>query len=240
MFGRRAARDENDKPFWKQRSWLIAATFIATALVLALVSAIGSGSVESDTADSGPLSARTSGSERPSGCRTDDSATTLALPADLKWRLIGPAKVPTSPSAGPTLTDRSMLWCFAHTRLGAVLAAHVITAQMSNPGWRHVAEQQVVPGFGRNMFISFRSSVTSADAEGRSSATYMGFSLVHYQPDEAEVEMLLKDTQGSLSATSVSVRWSGGDWKVEANSDGSLHSSLTPVNNTVGFELWRH
>lgn len=240
MFRRREAQaEENETPFWKQRSWLAAATFIATALVLALVSALGHGGTVSDTAGSGPLSSQASGSKRPGGCRTDDSVTTLALPPDLTWRLVGPAKVPTSASTGPTRSEGNMLWCFSHTRLGAVIAAHVITAQMSNPGWRHIAEQQIVPGFGRKLFISFRSSVTSADAESQSSASYMGFSLVRYQPDEAEIEMLLKDSQGTLSATSISMRWNGGDWKVQPNSDGSLHSTLTPMNNTAGFTLWR-
>ncbi|MEU4172835.1 hypothetical protein AB0F46_38875 [Streptomyces sp. NPDC026665] len=235
-----------DAPFWKQRSWQLAATFLGAALVISLISAVTDRPNDTDDTGvsvlSGPLangSAPEVG-ERPGECRTNDAdgAPPRTAPRDVKWRKLGGAQVPMSSSAGPTRKTGPLLWCFAHTPMGAVMAAHVIPAQMTTRNWRTVVAQQVVPGFSRDLFISQRASIPELDAESRATGEFSGFSLKQYADDTATVQLLVKSSEGLQAATSVSLRWSGGDWKVEPAVDGSLHWGMDFMQTAGGFVMW--
>ncbi|MCW7944316.1 hypothetical protein AAW14_20360 [Streptomyces hygroscopicus] len=235
---------EASTPFWKQRSRLLAAGFLAAVLVLSLISLVtagGSDGMDAQHTAPGLLSAQSASAHgRPGTCRTDDTDTSVprSAPRDVQWRTIGGTQVPTSPSAGPTLSEGPVLWCFAHTPMGAVMAAHVIPAQMSGPNWRTVAEEQVVAGFGRDMFASQRASIPEASVKERETGRYAGFSLADYSRDKATVVLLINTVQGGFNTTSLSVRWSGGDWKIEPGTDGGLHSTVSPVSGADGFVRW--
>lgn len=255
MFPGRARREpwaEEQPPYWKQRGWQVSAGFLGLVVVVSGVVALTSdreaaGVRASPAAGAGPLSGHpTTRSGRPTGCRTDDSAgdeLPTAAPKDVEWRALDVAEVPVSASAGPLRTDGPLWWCFAHTPVGAVLAAHIIPSQMSGPHWRAVTEAQVVAGRGRDMFEFQRSTVVDPDAPGRrraarpSVASYVGFSVLSYSGEETSVELLLKSEQ-TYASTTVALRWSGGDWKVVPGNDGSLHSPVQPVQGTDGRLLW--
>ncbi|MBE9500211.1 hypothetical protein AN217_19340 [Streptomyces qinglanensis] len=159
-------------------------------------------------------------------------------PEDVAWKTLDRISVPTSPSAGPTRFDGPVWWCYAHTPMGAVMAAHGILTHMSSADWRTVAEQQLVPGAGRKQFISQRSTVSQQDVENQQPGVYSGFSLPSYSKKAAEVRLLIKSANGSLSGTTVSMRWDGGDWKVEPRSNGSLFSSATSAMSNGGYVKW--
>ncbi|MGV9450211.1 hypothetical protein [Streptomyces sp. NPDC003635] len=250
MFTRRQRWAEEPEPYWKQRSWRLSAGFLAVVLVLggivALTSGGGSGAERARAAEPGPLSGDTAlRGGRPEGCATDDSAGDVlpkAPPEDVGWHTLGVTRVPVSASAGPTRTTGSLRWCYARTPLGAVLAAHVIPSQMSGSDWRSATQQQVVAGRARDMFVFQRSTVEDVDSGEQTGdtavATYAGFSVTSYTDTAAHVKLLLRTGQG-YAATTIALRWSGGDWKVLPNSDGSLHSPVTAVQgNTSGYTLW--
>ncbi len=238
MFGQWTKNE--DTPFWKQRSWLLAAGFLAVTIIMSLV-ALLTGGGDNGTLGAAAVPAKAMGpGGRPNGCSTDDSdnAKPDTPPPDLQWREIDGTRAPTSPSAGPRLSDGPVLWCFAHTRTGAVIAAHVIPAQMSGAGWRMAVEQQVMPGYGRDMFVSQRASIPDTRPPGQQAGRYTGFLLSGYSRDEAKVALLVSNAQGAMSTTSVSLRWSGGDWKVEPDPGGGLHSPVTSVGSSAGFVKW--
>lgn len=250
MVTRKRRSAEEPEPYWKQRAWQVSAGFLAVVLVLggivALTSAQDTGEDRVSAAAPGPLSGGAAAHNgRPHGCSTDDSTgDTLPKtpPKDVSWPTLGITRVPVSASAGPTRTTGTLRWCFAHTPLGAVLAAHVIPSQMSGPGWRAAAQQQVVAGHGRDLFVFQRSTVQDIDGGERpgstSSASYAGFSVTSYKSTAATVRLLLRTGQG-YAATTIVLRWSGGDWKVLPGNDGSLHSPVTAVQGgTSGYTLW--
>ncbi|MET8948221.1 hypothetical protein ABZX30_32985 [Streptomyces sp. NPDC004542] len=238
-------RDPFAAPFWKQRSWLLAAGFLAAALTLSLLAIV----TRSDTpplletaSAAGPLSRGAADSTgRPTGCATDDGdrATPRTPPADLRWRSLGGTRVPVSAGAGPTQKTGPVLWCFARTPMGAVLAAHVIPAQMTSPDWRAVTRDQVVAGFGRDLFVSQRSSFSDTRLKTRKNGSYAGFLLAEYSSDAATVDVLIKSPGGAYFSTSVRLLWSGGDWKVRPANDGGLHTELTAADGTDGYVLWK-
>ena len=248
MFTRREQRTEESGPYWKQRSWQLSAGFLGLVFVVggivALVSDPNGGDRSvSAVVSEGPLSGHAVMTDgRPHGCRTDDSAGAAlpkSAPKDVSWRTLGISRVPVSASAGPILVQKDLWWCFAHTPTGAVMAAHIIPSQMSGSGWRTISKEQVVAGHGRDLFDFTRATIQDTDdrSSGVEVASYAGFSVTSYTSRAATVRLLIKSDQG-YSATAIVLRWSGGDWKVLPNGDGSLHSSVASVQSTDGFTLW--
>ncbi|MEW2163410.1 hypothetical protein AB0912_10475 [Streptomyces sp. NPDC007084] len=248
MFKRRERRLAESGPYYKQRSWQLSAGFLGIVVVVggivSLLSGPGGGAGTANAAaTTGPLSKASATKDgRPAGCGTDDSAGSAlpkAAPKDVTWRTLGVARVPVSASAGPTLIQGPLWWCYAHTPDGAALAAHIIPSQMSGSHWRTVTEQQVVAGQGRDMFEFQRATVANTDEQsgGTAVATYVGFTVTSYTESAATVRLLLKSAQG-YAATTISLRWSGGDWKVRPDDNGSLHTPVSTVQSTNGFTLW--
>ncbi|MFJ4922369.1 hypothetical protein [Streptomyces sp. NPDC088725] len=247
MFRRRERRVEESGPYYKQRSWQLSAGFIGIVVVVGVIVTLtsnhrGTTDRANAAASVGPLSGTSvpEGS-RPQGCRTDDSAggaLPKAAPKDVSWHTLGVSRVPVSASAGPTRIEGTLWWCFAHTPTGAALAAHIIPSQMSGSGWRTVTRQQVVDGTGRDMFEFQRATVQDTDSEsGTPVASYAGFSVTSYRSTGATVKLLLKSDQG-YAATTIVLRWSGGDWKVVPDDNGALHSPVSVVQSTNGYTLW--
>lgn len=245
MFIRRrqeSAPPEPSGPYWRQRGWQWSAGFLAAALLVGGVTVLVTGGADRrGTADSGgPLSATPGEDGRPRGCRTDDSDTAVPdkAPADVRWRTLGVTRVPVSAASGPTRTDGGMWWCFARTPVGAVLAAHVIPSQLSEKGWQTVVEQQVVPGRGRDLFKFQRSTFEETDnRDAGGSVAYAGFSVISYSASDAKVTLLLRTGSG-YAATTISLRWNGGDWKLLPSSQGSLHTPVTLAQGPRGHILW--
>ncbi|MGI5401192.1 hypothetical protein ACQEVG_17375 [Streptomyces sp. CA-135486] len=251
MFGRNRRNAGADSPFWKQQGWILSAAFLAVALVMAGVTWLTTG--EDQPADraraaarNGPLSSSSKGGKRgdgrPDNCRTDDSndAKPTVSPDDIEWRPLGAAKVPASRSAGPLQTSGPLMWCFAHTPMGAVMAAHIIPTHMSGRDWRTVTEQQVVAGAGRDIFVAQRSTVPESAQNGNAVSSYAGFAVDSYSPDAAKVQILIKSGSGSgYASTFIAMKWDGGDWKVQPGSNGSLYTSMTTVTGNAGFIMWK-
>ncbi|WP_406166548.1 hypothetical protein [Streptomyces sp. NBC_00996] len=252
MFKRRERRVEESGPYYKQRNWQLSAGFLGVAVVVGLIVTMVSGNdtttpdrAKAATSD-GPLSDDSDNSaakdSRPHGCRTDDSAGAAlptAAPKDVERRKLGVSQLPVSASAGPTRISGDLWWCFAHTPTGAALAATIIPSQMSGSNWRTVTERQVVAGSGREMWEFKRATVKDIDSENTdvTPASYVGFEVTSYKSSAASVKLLLKSSQG-FAATTIDLRWNGGDWKVLPDGDGSLHTPVSSISDTNSFILW--
>nr|BFE59553.1 hypothetical protein GCM10020063_040790 [Dactylosporangium thailandense] len=241
----RFRRDTDDeRPFYRQATWVISAAFLVLVLGAGLIAVLSGGG----PAPSGggppqaePLVIVGSGeADRPAGCHTDDSDQTVptAPPADVTWRQLNGAPAPLSASAGPVQESGPLLWCFAHTPMGAVMAASVILRQMSGDNWQAVVQQQVVDDGNRRIFELVRSSQRSGGAQYTASK-YAGFLIQSYGPVRALLRLLIEASPGVFGTVEVTVAWDGGDWKVLAQPGGDMYGSPTQVNATGPFVLWK-
>jgi len=261
VFGSQRTKVPPDGPFYKQRGWINSAAFLGFLVVMSLLALLTSeteGQGADTTADdrdtpardalagvSGPLShgdpqqVRQGPDGRPESCRTDDrdTAQPTAEPEDMRWKKLGAIMVPSSPSAGPLRADAGMWWCFAHTPMGAVLAAHIIPVQMSGAAWRTVAEQQLVPGEPRDRFVTGKTTTDETSPENSAIERFAGFSVASYSNDTATVRLLAASPVGGYLSMSVSVRWRDGDWKVAPQEDGSAYSPAKQAP-PGGFVMW--
>ncbi|MET7703909.1 hypothetical protein [Streptomyces sp. NPDC005485] len=252
----RGGSGEWEQPFWQQRGWILSAGFLLVLLVLAVFTmATHDDKPAGAAADPTPTATATKddddhsgdkgsggGSDtRPAGCRTDDKdqAKPAKVPADFHWKADGTGLVPVSKTSGPLKYDGPVWSCFAHTPMGAVLAAHSITDHLSYPGWRTVVDRQVVPGAGRDALISSRSQDDDKPTSGKADAGgYAGFSVLAYNKEEATVMLLLRGPNAAYGSASVSVRWQDGDWKLAPDADGTVYAGMAQVGGTKGFVTW--
>ncbi|MEV6343975.1 hypothetical protein [Actinoplanes sp. NPDC051851] len=235
-------RDEDERPFWEQGRWQMSAAFLFLALVIGLGAyAFGGDDTGAGVADSGPvIGGLGPDGSRPQQCRTNDAVQTLptTAPRDVTWSDLNGAPVPKSASAGPLKTTGPLRWCFAHTPMGAVMAANTIPRQMSGPDWRVVTQQQLVPGLSRDYFESMRESMNDP-ATTQSTTEVIGFALVSYTPDSAVVKILVRQANLVFASVNYTVDWDGVDWKLRALSTGGLYDVVGEVYSTAGFVMWK-
>lgn len=242
---------EWEQPFWHQRGWIASAGFLLVLLVIAgiaLVRGSGGGTAPAaldptptPSASSGDGGGGTGTDQRPTGCRTDDSdqAKPTHAPKDFRWKADGTGLVPVSRTAGPLKYDGPVWSCFAHTPMGAVMAAHAITDHLSYPGWRKVVDAQVVPGTGRDALIMSRSQQPDKPTSGKPDVGgYAGFTVLSYDKKEATLMFLLRGPANSYGSASVTVRWQGGDWKLAPDDDGTIYEGMAKVTGSEGFIGW--
>ncbi|MGC4892304.1 hypothetical protein [Micromonospora sp. DT31] len=230
-----------DGLFWRDRRWQFSAAFVVLALCTGTVAALGGGDTGSRAATvSGPvIGALAPDGSRPQGCRTVDAAQPLpaVAPRDVTWRQLNGAGVPFSASAGPLRTTGALRWCFAHTPMGAVMAAHTISRQMSGPDWRAVSREQLVPGLGRDYFDAMRESM-GEDGPPQTANRLAGFLVTRYTPRTAVVRVLVRQPTVRYFSVDYTVDWNGVDWRLRPLNSGGLYGAVTPVLSLAGFVLW--
>jgi len=184
-------------------------------------------------------STRTAAQPHTSQCPPTTLGTSIptAPPPDLRWKSIGPVLVPTSATEGPASYDGPVWTCYAHTPIGAVLAAYDIFAALASPDWRTVADHEVVPGQGQQAFIQAGDQQTyQAPAPGEI-APAVGFEVLSYTPQQATIEALA-DAGEDYQADERTVAWIDGDWKMVLTSDGASGPDTQLITSADGFVLW--
>ena len=176
-----------------------------------------------------------------SGCHVATGSQTVPqyAPQGVTWQLYQTVALPYSKTAGPMVVDGGVARCYAHDPLGALLAASQIGVRyLIAPGWREVVNLQVMPGKGRSAYLKLRTeSGNSGGAQPGNYGQLAGFKFVTYSRAIAVIEMATK-SNGSLQAGPVTVVWSGGDWKLQLQPNGSETAQVLPISSLVGFATW--
>ena len=176
-----------------------------------------------------------------SGCHVAPSSQAVPqyTPQGITWQLYQTVALPYSKKAGPMAVDGGVARCYAHDPLGALLAASQISARyLVAPDWRRVLQLQVMPGKGRAAYAKLRAKYGGPGSQPSSVAQLAGFKFITYSPAIAVIDMAMSNGQGSLQAYPVTVVWSGGDWKLQLQPDGSDAPQALPISSLVGFATW--
>jgi hypothetical protein len=182
----------------------------------------------------------------------------LAPPTDLaglRWRDFGGIELPVSRSAGPHDVRGGLAWGFAHTPLGALLAAVNIgvraNAQWGPDVFTPTIRKQVTGPDAAALLTACRTSYDQAvQAEGgpanqslgRAYVTEEAFRWVTYTPVSATVDIVSAGPgdQGATvqAVTRIEVQWSGTDWQVIAPPGGDWGNSAAPLTSLTGYTLF--
>lgn len=165
----------------------------------------------------------------------------LVAPEGVRWQLFMGVALPYSPTAGPTVVDGPVHGGFERTQQGALLAAVQLgTRYLLTPGegWREVLARQVLPGAGRDAFARNRAGIDPQAPPG----TYgqiAGFRVVTFTPQVAVVQLVSRfPSSRVLQVTTTTVRWSGGDWRLQLQPDGGTSPTAQAAASLDGFVVW--
>ena len=108
----------------------------------------------------------------------------------MTWQLFSGVALPYSSTAGPRSVDGPVYAGYERSQTGALIAAAQLgTRYLLTPGdgWREVAERQVLPGVGREVFLAARAEVDDLDVPPGTYGQLAGFRVVAFTPDVAVI-----------------------------------------------------
>ncbi|MGA4543112.1 hypothetical protein ACPA54_24285 [Uniformispora flossi] len=178
----------------------------------------------------------------------DRTVPTLA-PDGVTWSLYHQSLLPMSATAGPARADGDAVRCFAHTPVGALLAAAQVTTRYSfSDDWQLVMDRSLAPGPERD---AARTARTAAEAAASASprantgtgGTVMqlaGFKFVSYTEDTAVIQMM-RATDGGLHMSSAlyTIKWVEGDWRLQLQTGGKPAAMVQEESSLSGFVPWQ-
>lgn len=169
-----------------------------------------------------------------------DVGLLVAPPQGVVWELFEGVAVPTSPADGPHRIDGPVHSGFTRTATGALLAAaqigvrRIVTPDVDD--LRTVNEKQLLPGPGRTAFLNLILGQQDTGAASGTYTQYAGFQMLAFTPDLAVLSLVTRSRLGVLQANTTTLRWSGGDWKIELPASGLERPRVLP--DLTGFVPW--
>ena len=191
----------------------------------------------------------------PAGATVAPAPSSVAgsvVPDELSWVTVAGARVPVSGTAGPRDSGGGRARGFAHTPLGAVLAAVHISVRLSPQVGPAVFEptlrEQVVgadaAALGRHLDEDYQAAraqlgLPYGAPAGRLYSTTTGYRVDLPGPDAATVWLLIEgpghDGGSVLVAVVTQVRWTGTDWALRAPSRGDWSTDAAVVTDPTGY-----
>jgi hypothetical protein len=230
-----------DQDWFGGRRWtgIAAIGFLVVVALCALVVAIGR-----HGRSPGPVAA-------PPATQATAPATPLptavptAAPAGTTWTIYETVALPTLPGVGPAHVDGPIATGYAHTPLGALLAAmNESTRYLLAPDdrWQQAADAMLAPGPGKDAWARMRSAhpygPQGATTGGGSFAQIAGFQFVSYAPADAVIQIATRTSSGNLQVGATHLTWDG-DWKTVMAPSGGLAANIQAIPNLAGFVEWR-
>lgn len=203
-------------------------TFVASAMMVGLLvvgavfvvlSSPGDGESRAEPTRSTPTVVATpTGSD---GCKLTDTGQQLPTeaPSDVDWKLWRGGALPISKSAGPGRVDEQTGFtsCYAHTPVGAAMAAMNIVFRMSLAAPdTTIVDQQVAEGPHK---ADLREIISEYDPPEDSIAQIAGFQVSSYDKSQALVDIAVGDARIGYIHTKKLMTWQDGTWRMVATAD---------------------
>lgn len=234
-----------DEPSPWTRPWFIAAAGFMCAVVLLLVVVLAAGDGNDDGGGQAAPTPSTSpaqpdGNADGDGCpglEESDEEPTVAPPAD--WDLFRTVALPVSSEAGPAVIDGDVARCYAHSPTGALMAAAQIgTRYTLAEDWQTVMEEQTV-GDAKDGLIDARVELEETESPPAPQPGELGqiaaYDITTYSPDTAVVQLITRFVDGSLQASTATLRWMDGDWRYEVSQTSAPQKTVLSLQ---GFTEW--
>src|SRR5664279_3272737 len=229
-----------DQDWFGGRRWtgIAAIGFLIVVAVCVLIVVIG-------RHGRGPGSAAAPPAAQPATPATPlPTAVPTTAPAGTTWTIYETVALPTLPGAGPAHVDGPIATGYAHSPLGALLAAANESyryALAADGTWRQAADAMLAPGAGYDAWLRVRSGHPygpGGATGGQSLAQIAGFQFVSYTPADAVIQVVTRDSSGNLQVgaghkapVAAVPRHMGGP-------DGGQSANVQQVQNLTGFVQW--
>lgn len=224
-------------------SSILVATVIAASLVVLFWPRPGTDQPSAD----GSATAGTSAQQQPANedeCEPaawDDSD--IMPPTDLTWTSVAGNQWPMSATTGPTRTIDGLAGCFAHSPIGAALAAVNLTQSLrtADQDTAHdILAAQYVDNDGRRIAADdIDTYFPQQPQESRQFGAVVGYTFVGYTDTIARVVLVEKWPQRvQFTGYTVTVQWSGDDWQVLLDASGQPSPDGEITIDPEAFTYW--
>lgn len=186
-----------------------------------------------------PTPANSSGRANSCGLTDTNQTPPTSTPKDITWQLIKGDAMPVSPIAGPGKVEGPIARCYAHTPLGALIAASQIGDRIgvaSNREAIEILKKQAAPGPGvdRGLQVLTGPEVGDGSTDGQTA----GFRFASYTPDTAVINLVSRMNNGTFNVATFTMKWLDGDWKIQLQDSGADSSPVSQVTSLAGFVPW--
>lgn len=155
------------------------------------------------------------------------------------WVQFKTLALPVSAAAGPRVNTGTVMSGYQRTPAGALLAVADNDVRFSlADDWRTATLAAVADTPGRAAFIAQRAPYGQlADPIPGQLTQIAGFNVVSYTPDRATIQIARVATDGGVTATTDTVRWEAGDWKVLLPDSGTTPPAAV-LRSLAGYVPW--
>ncbi len=231
-----------DEKWLGGRKW----TGLAAVIILGVLLVAAGGVVLFSGQGSGPQPALTppqAATANPTPGGSQDQSLPTSAPVNVTWTLFEGIGLPTSTDVGPTTVQGSVASGYSHSPTGALIAAAQLAVRVvlaPDTDWRLAVDAGTVPGPGREAWIKDREPLTGKfeGIEPGRAAQLAGFAFTGYSPDLAVITLVNGDAPEGYRASTVTLVWRDGDWKVQQGPDGLTSTNVHPIADLTGFVPW--
>lgn len=228
-----------DRPVWARPGFVAAALIVGLIVIAGVVIALQPGSKPATS----PPGA--TGEGTPSAATPAPLPTTVltSAPAGVSWKLFGQTALPFSARSGPRSATASTASGFEHSPTGALLAAAQISTRAGLSSGRSVydatIQQQFLPGPDRDALLAALHAAPQGGAAPGELSQIAGFIYQSYSPDTAVIGLVRRSAGAStFYVTTLTARWSDGDWRLVAPPAGSWLSLSRAAPDLTGVVAW--
>jgi hypothetical protein len=192
--------------------------------------------------DPGAAAGSVSGAPVPQSLEAEPGLPT-SPPSDVTWQTLGKSAVPVSRSAGPFRVNDKTAAGYAHTPVGAIVAAAQLGLRSDfyagRPIWEATITEQFVPGRNRDRLLE-RMRSRAPEPAGAPLTQIAGFLYQAYSADTAVIGLMFQaiGAGDSKFITTVTLQWRGGDWRMVAPPDGAWGSLVHWAEDWTGAVPW--
>ncbi|ALD14370.1 hypothetical protein AES38_14825 (plasmid) [Clavibacter capsici] len=174
---------------------------------------------------------------------TGETSSRPSIPSDLRYQPgIDGLSWPVSPTVGPTKELDGFDACFAHSRVGAALAA--VTAVYSQFDARHPIGDSlafyIADGPGKQTAISETARRSDPQSMLTNGMTAAGFIVDAFSPDQAQITLVytFPSSPTGYAGIPATMIWVDGDWKLRVLDDGNLSAGGSTTPGRGDFIPW--
>ncbi|MBD8519143.1 hypothetical protein [Plantibacter sp. CFBP 8804] len=220
-------------------SWIVVGSLVAISLVVLFWPT-------HSTTSTSPASTSAAGSAAPAAdsCPTSDwDDAAVEPPRDLRWLTVAGNAWPTSETDGPTRTFDGLRRCFAHSPVGAALAAVNLTQSLRTADLvdaHHILDSQYVQNDGKSIADQdVDTYFPQQPVENRKFGAVVGYTFVGYSADLTRVVLVEKwPHRNQFTGYTVTLEWHDNDWQVLLDASGQPSPDGEITIDPEAFTYW--
>jgi len=161
---------------------------------------------------------------------------TTQVGGDVTWAVIGNVEAPSTAGVGPARTD-PLRWCYAHTEAGALYAATNFVAQQGTVDPVTLATYLLADTPLRDRILTAAATSPPAPPPATPMLTWRGYHVVAYT-DEAATFDVAHQWADQIVATTYTLVWEHGDWKVIYPTGLQFPQRIVPGLDVGYWTVW--